>query len=214
MIVRAFPERRRGALSARERASEDAPAASAHVAPCATRIQPLQDEFRAAMRELAGAVAVITCGQGAARAGFSATSVSSLSLQPPTLIVCANRASSSWPSLRAATSFGVNVLASSHAGLAQRFAGGAGAEGADRYQEGHWTTFRTGAPLLADALASFDCALEEIIERHTHAIVIGRVEAVRRSSGGGALVYWRGDYEQLGWSPEEIARAVGPTRQR
>jgi flavin reductase (DIM6/NTAB) family NADH-FMN oxidoreductase RutF len=193
MSVRPFPQRRADV--------------SAVAVPPAPQNRSLQDEFRAGMRELAGAVAIVTCGQGAARAGFSATSVSSLSLEPPTLIVCVNRASSSWPKLRAARSFGVNVLSSAHAGLAHRFAGGA--EAADRYLEGQWATLRTGAPLLADALASFDCALEEIIERHTHAIVIGRVEAVRRSGAGGALVYWRGAYDQLGWSAEEISRAIG-----
>jgi flavin reductase (DIM6/NTAB) family NADH-FMN oxidoreductase RutF len=208
MSVRAFPQRRDGGVSfARARVSEDARDVGAVAAP--PRNLSLQDEFCAGMRDLAGAVAIVTWGQGAARAGFSATSVSSLSLEPPTLIVCVNRSSSNWPTLRAARSFGVNVLSSAHAGLAHRFAGGAGAEGADRYREGQWTTLGAGAPLLADALASFDCALEEIIERHTHAIVIGRVEALRRSDAGGALVYWRGAYEQLGWSAEEISRAIG-----
>jgi flavin reductase (DIM6/NTAB) family NADH-FMN oxidoreductase RutF len=168
-----------------------------------------RDEFRAAMRELAGAVSVISAGQGERRAGFVATSVSSLSAEPPTLIVCVNRASSSWPILREATSFGVNVLSASHRELAHRFAGRTGAEGAARYEGARWTALRTGAPLLTDALASFDCAVEEIIERHTHAIIIGRVEAVRRNGGGGALVYWRGDYDQLGWSPEEISNVIG-----
>ena len=59
------------------------------------------------------------------------------------------------------------------------------------------STAATGAPLLSDALAAFDCSVEEIIERHSHAIIIGRVEAVSRRGGGGALVYWRGDYDQL-----------------
>jgi 3-hydroxy-9,10-secoandrosta-1,3,5(10)-triene-9,17-dione monooxygenase reductase component len=98
------------------------------------------------MRELAGAVTIVSCGQGARRAGFAATSVASLSLEPPTLIVCANRASSTWPTLRAATSFGLNVLSASHRDLAHRFAGRTGAEGSARYEAGEWTTLRAGAP--------------------------------------------------------------------
>src|SRR5258708_7730004 len=109
MSVRPFPQRRADV--------------SGVAVPPAPQNRSLQDEFRAGMRELAGAVAIVTCGQGAARAGFSATSVSSLSLEPPTLIVCVNRASSSWPKLRDARSFGVNVLSSAHAGLAHCFAG-------------------------------------------------------------------------------------------
>jgi flavin reductase (DIM6/NTAB) family NADH-FMN oxidoreductase RutF len=170
------------------------------------------EEFRAAMRELAGAVSVISCGVGEDRTGFTATSVSSLSIEPASLIVCVNRASSSWPILREADSFGVNVLSASHRELAHRFAGLSGAEGAARYEGGQWITLATGAPLLSDALAAFDCRVEEIIERHSHAIVIGRIEAVQRRGGGGALIYWRGDYDQLGWSQDEISNAVGLVR--
>ncbi len=175
----------------------------------AAPVEPPREEFRAAMRELAGAVSVISCGEGEHRAGFTATSVSSLSMDPPTLFVCVNRASSSWPVLRDADSFGVNILSASHREIAHRFAGGGGAEGAQRYEGGQWITAATGAPLLSDALAAFDCSVDEIIERHSHAIIIGRIEAVRRRGGGGALVYWRGDYDQLGWSQDEISNAVG-----
>jgi hypothetical protein len=95
--------------------------AFANPSPAASR-EPLLDEFRAAMRELAGAVSVISCGQGKRRAGFAATSVSSLSLDPPTLILCVNRSSSSRPILRQARSFGVNILSASHRELAHRCA--------------------------------------------------------------------------------------------
>jgi flavin reductase (DIM6/NTAB) family NADH-FMN oxidoreductase RutF len=175
----------------------------------AAPVTPVRDEFRIAMRELAGAVSVVSCGQGERRTGFTATSVSSFSMDPPTLFVCVNRASSSWPVLRDADSFGVNILSASHREIAHRFAGGGGAEGARRYEGAHWITAATGAPLLSDALAAFDCSVDEIIERHSHAIIIGRIEAVRRRGGGGALVYWRGDYDQLGWSQDEISNAIG-----
>jgi flavin reductase (DIM6/NTAB) family NADH-FMN oxidoreductase RutF len=164
-----------------------------------------RDGFRAAMRELAGGVSAISCRHSGQLAGFTATSVSSLSVDPPSLVVCVNRSSSSWPTIAVAKCFGVNILSSTHHELAHRFSGAGGAEGAQRFEEAKWISLRTGAPLLEDALASFDCAVEEIIERYSHAIVIGRVEAVRRHGGGGALVYWRGAYDQLGWSSEEIS---------
>ena len=53
----------------------------------------------------------------------------------------------------------------------------------------------SGAPLLRDSLAAFDCEVEDVIERHTHAIVIGRVRRVASRQQGGALVYWRGAYD-------------------
>ena len=63
--------------------------------------------------------------------------------------------------------------------------------------------------VVADALAALECEVEEIVERNTHAIVIGRVKHAAAASSGGALVYWRGAYEQLGWSDDELARATG-----
>jgi len=55
----------------------------------------------------------------------------------------------------------------------------------------------------------FECETEEIIERHANAMVIGRVRRAAIGNGSGALVRWRGVYDQLGWSQDEIARAVG-----
>ncbi len=175
----------------------------------ATRLDPLREEVRAAMRELAGAVSIVSAGRGEYRAGLVATSVSPLSSDPPTLVVCVDRASSSWPVLRQAKSFGVNLLSASQRELAHCFAERTGLAAAERYQEGDWTALQTGAPIFGDALAAFDCSLEEIIERHSHALLIGRIEAVSRRGGAGALLHWRGAYEQLGWSLEEISNAVG-----
>jgi hypothetical protein len=63
--------------------------------------------------------------------------------------------------------------------------------------------------VLSDAVAAFDCEVEERIERHSHAIVIGRVRGLLVPGGPSALVYWRGEFDQLGWTDEEVSRAVG-----
>ena len=81
--------------------------------------------------------------------------------------------------------------------LADRFAGRSGVKGAARFAGSDWMTLVTGAPLLRDALACIDCEVEEVLERHTHAIVIGRVAAVRRGDGAPALVHWRGQFQRL-----------------
>jgi flavin reductase (DIM6/NTAB) family NADH-FMN oxidoreductase RutF len=153
------------------------------------------DAFRGAMRELSGGVSVITVGAGRDRSGMTATSVSALALDPPTLIVCINKESSTWPLLQRYGSFGVNVLHARHQGIADRFAGRNGVKGEQRYGEGQWITLATGASLLADALAAIDCELDEAIDRHSHAIVIGRVKAIHVGEGSeAALMYWRGRY--------------------
>ena len=62
---------------------------------------------------------------------------------------------------------------------------------------------------LVGALAALDCEVEDLIERHSHAIVIGRVREIRLGSNDAALLYWRGDYERLGWMAEEATTALG-----
>jgi flavin reductase (DIM6/NTAB) family NADH-FMN oxidoreductase RutF len=156
------------------------------------------DSFRRAMRELSGGVSIITVGIGADRSGMTATSASALSLDPPTLIICVNKGSSSWPLLLRYRSFGVNILHAGHQDVAERFAGRGGAKGEQRYGEDQWVTMETGAWLLADALAALDCELDEVIDRYSHAIVIGRVRAIRTGAATESLVYWRGRYGAFG----------------
>jgi len=152
-------------------------------------------EYRRAMREFATGVAIIACGAGESRAGCVATAVASLSLSPPSLIVNLQRAGSTRQRLQDAGAFSVNFLGASHEALARRFAGGAPAD--ERFSDGAWIEGATGAPVLADALAAVECRVEEILARFTHAIVIGRVEAVRPGDGGPGLLHWRGRFETL-----------------
>jgi flavin reductase (DIM6/NTAB) family NADH-FMN oxidoreductase RutF len=153
--------------------------------------------FRHAMRELASGVALVTTGSGETRAGCTATAVCSLSLEPPSLIVSISRGSATLARLRANGVFGVSILAAGHEDLANRFSGRNGVSGAVRFAGENWITLATGAPLLRDALTAIDCEVQEIIERHTHAIVIGEVKALRRNSGAPALLHWRGQYQSL-----------------
>src|ERR1700726_3249945 len=90
-------------------------------------------DFRSAMRHLAGGVSVITVGLAKDITGMTVTSVSSLSVDPPTLIVSINRESSSWPLLKRYRAFGVNILAADQLDIAVRFAGKEGLKGADRF---------------------------------------------------------------------------------
>ncbi len=154
-------------------------------------VQAGQASYRAAMRAFATGVAIIACGRGDNRAGCVATAVASLSLDPPSLIVNLQRDGSTYRRLRESDAFSVNFLRPEQETLAQRFAGGAPA--AERFAGGAWTEAETGAPALADALASLDCRIEEILERYTHAIVIGRVAAAR-SAEGPALLHFRGAF--------------------
>lgn len=165
--------------------------------------------FRSALRHLAGGVSVITTGRGEERTGMTATSVSSLSAEPPTLMFGLNVTSSTLPVLQRHGSFGVNFLSATQKQIADRFAGRGGEKGKARYAGAEWSPGITGALLLDGALATLDCEVEELIERHSHAIVIGRVREIRLGGYDAALLYWRGDYERLGWMAEEARTALG-----
>lgn len=153
--------------------------------------------FRNAMRYVAGAVSVVTTGEGTARTGFTATSIASFSIEPPTVIVCLNRSSSSWPVLQEHGAFCVNLLSQEQSHIADRFAGRGGAKGVERYEGGTWGKLVTGALALADALAVVDCDLEESIERHSHSILIGRVRALSLKENAEPLLYWHGAYRLM-----------------
>ncbi len=167
--------------------------------------------FRQAMRLLASGVSVVTHGVGGERTGLTATSVCSLSTEPPSLIVCVNRTASLYARLGSGDLFGVNLLGAEHAEIAERFAGRSGLKGSERFRDARWITTPSGVSLLADAIASFECEAEDVIERHSHAIVIGRVRNAASKAADGALVYWRGGFDRIGWSPDEILRAIGVT---
>jgi flavin reductase (DIM6/NTAB) family NADH-FMN oxidoreductase RutF len=151
--------------------------------------------FRHAMRALSSGVAIIACGEGGARAGCTVTSLASLSLAPPTLFVCLARSSSTLAALREAGAFSISLLGARHEALAHRFSGHA--HGVRRFDGAEWITLSTGAPVLADAIAAFDCLIEEVIERHSHAIILGAVVSLREGADEPALAHRRGGYSRL-----------------
>lgn len=158
-------------------------------------VQP--KEFTNAMRALVGNCSVITVGEGDARSGLIVTSAISLSAEPPLLLACVNRGSSSWPLLDKHRTFGWSSLGADHQKVAENFAGFGGVKGADRYADAEWDIQPSGTYLLAGAPVAFDCKVEEMIDRATHSIVIGRVIGIRENDGAGALTYWKGGFKPL-----------------
>ncbi|ERM01865.1 flavin reductase [Brucella intermedia 229E] len=157
-------------------------------------------ELKAAMRQLAGGVSVVTAGfdEGGRTGGATVTSATALSVEPPTIIVNINRGGSSvWTAISRHNHFCVNVLSSGQQSIADRFAGKGGIKGVERYADADWYALESGALALAGALASVDCAVEDVIERHTHAIVIGRVLKIVTGSGDPLLYHNGGGYRLL-----------------
>ncbi|MDQ0391398.1 flavin reductase family protein [Labrys monachus] len=163
------------------------------IAPAAPSLVDASD-FRAAMRELAAGVTIVTAGREGDRRGLTATAVCSVSADPPTLLVCVNRDAEGHAAILASGAFCVNVAAAEHRGLAERFAGRGGARGAERFEVGDWRSLSTGAPALADAVAVFDCRVIKAIDWGTHTVFLGAVAATTISPERAALLYRAGAF--------------------
>lgn len=159
--------------------------------------QPSPKSFTNAMRALVGNCSVITVGEGQDISGLVVTSGISLSAEPPLLLACVSRKSSSWQLLDKYRNFGWSSLGAAHQQVAENFSGLGGVKGAERYRGAEWEVAETGASLLKGAPAAFDCEVEEMIDRATHSIVIARVRAIRECEGAGALIYWNGTFNPL-----------------
>jgi flavin reductase (DIM6/NTAB) family NADH-FMN oxidoreductase RutF len=152
--------------------------------------------FKQGMRALVGAVTVIAAqdSEGVA-AGLTATAVCSLSVEPPSLLLCVNQSSSIASVLKNDAEFSVNVLADDQIDVAQAFGGQKTVRGAGRFIYGSWARSRHDVPLLMNARASFECVVEKVMDYATHHIVIGRVFDVHlRHPEAPALLYGDGRY--------------------
>lgn len=151
-----------------------------------------EDRFKAAMRNLASGVTLITSASDDERGGMTATAVCSLTAEPPQVLVCVNRGAATHRMIAENGKFCVNVLGRNQQEVASRFAGKAAWE--ERFASGDWTTLSTGAPVLADALASFDCVLVDAIDSGTHSIFLGRVVDVREAGEVSPLLYYQSQF--------------------
>ncbi len=149
------------------------------------------------MRQLAGGVSVITVGKAPDRSGYTGTAVFSLSINPERIVISIGRNSSSYPIIREHGLFGLNILSAEQQHVADRFAGRGGVKGEARYEGVEWIVTARGVSLLVGALATAECRVEEVIERHSHAVVIGEPLAISATSDGDALTYWRSAYQSV-----------------
>ncbi|MDX2030479.1 MAG: flavin reductase family protein [Blastocatellia bacterium] len=149
--------------------------------------------FRRAMGHFASGVTVVTTITGEAEPrGMTASAFSSLSLDPPLILVCVSRTSSFYEAITTAPFFAVNFLAAHQQDLSSRFA----SKIENKFEGVETATGKTGVPLLAGALAHIECARHEVLPGGDHVIVLGRVEHLD-VFGGEPLAYFAGKYRAL-----------------
>jgi len=165
--------------------------------------QPTSGEYRSGhdprtLRDALGCfatgVTVVTClGPDGAPAGLTVNSFTSVSLDPPLLLVCLNRRAASTERLVAASCFAVNVLQTGQQPASIRFS----TRDEDRFGTTAWDCGEAGAPILKDSLGVFECERFAVHEGGDHHILIGRVVKASFDAGVDPLLYFRGRYRRL-----------------
>jgi flavin reductase (DIM6/NTAB) family NADH-FMN oxidoreductase RutF len=125
--------------------------------------------------------------------GFTANSFTSVSLEPPLLLVCLAHTAASYKVFCESESFAVNVLAADQQQTAMLFA----TRGADKFGTTRWHSGLMGAPLIEGCLARFDCAMHQRVAAGDHDVIMGRVIDFSRHEGE-ALLYHGGAFQRLG----------------
>ncbi len=149
-----------------------------------------EDRFRDAMSRLATGVALVAARRGDSVHGLTVNAVSSVSLDPPLVLVCLDRNGNSHDPIIASGAFAVSVLASDQRELAHRFAHGTHRE---RFAGIDFRDGASGSPVLADALAWLDCAIRAVHPAGDHSIVVGEVRGCGAGEGE-PLVFFRSGY--------------------
>ena len=149
------------------------------------------DDFRNAMRKFASGVCIVAAGEGEARRGMTVSAFTSVSAEPPMILVCLNRSASSYAALSTAKLFSVNILSGTQEDVALTFAGRGGLTGADRFDD-QWVNADGGVPVLTTSHQSLVCTPVSAQIAGTHTVLIGQVTATSDASDGPALMNYDG----------------------
>jgi 3-hydroxy-9,10-secoandrosta-1,3,5(10)-triene-9,17-dione monooxygenase reductase component len=150
-------------------------------------------QMREVLGHFASGVTVVTADTTAGPIGFTCQSFSSLSLDPPLVVLAPARTSTTWPRLREIGHFCVNVLAEEQTQVSQTFA----RSGTDKFAGVPWTRSRHGSPVLADVVAWIDCELWAEYDGGDHTLVAARVLDLGAAPERRPLLFHRGAYGLL-----------------
>ena len=152
-----------------------------------------KDEFRAALSRFISGVTVVTMlGKDNRPAGITVSAFSSVSLEPPLILVCIDKRASLHDHLTEGTHFAVNILAEDQQNISRLFA----SKDEDRFDGARFTPGAAGAPLLNEALAYIECRVVHAYPGGDHTIIVGEVESTSVAEHK-PLAYYRGCYNRL-----------------
>jgi len=153
------------------------------------------DEFKKAMQLWASGVTVVTTHSDKfGLQGMTVTAFSSVSINPPQVLVCINESADTGMGIQESQRFAVNVLSATQQDVSNQFAGGSSQQ--QRFENTPWTMGITDIPILDNSIMSLECKVIDKVFAGTHWIIIGEVqESVCRA--GVPLLYFQGAYQQL-----------------
>lgn len=160
-------------------------------------------EFRRALGSFLTGVTIVTTvsAEGEPR-GFTANSFTSVSLDPPLVLVCIAKKALGHSAFSTSRGFAINILSESQKTESGIFA----SKAADKFTSVAWQSGQTGNPLIDGSVAVFDCGMEQLVDAGDHSILIGRVRDFTHN-GAQPLGYFRGTYVTPGLSQEALAAA-------
>jgi flavin reductase (DIM6/NTAB) family NADH-FMN oxidoreductase RutF len=151
--------------------------------------------FKQALAQFASGVTVVTTQHAGERAGVTASSFTSLSLEPPLVLVCLAKGLSAYQLFAQSGVFAVNVLGVHQLELGQRFAGLL-PDSEDRFDGLAYGTATTGSPLLPDSLCWLDCRVWNIYDGGDHSIFVGEVLDLDVADANNPLLYYKRDWQR------------------
>jgi len=151
------------------------------------RVPVDREHMRRVMGRFASGVTIITTRNAGIDYGLTASAISSLSLDPPMLLICVNKTSNTQKAIEASRVFGVNILRDNQSEVARRFA----TSDPNKYTGLSVSYGALGVPLLDDMLATIECRVTEIVSGGTHTVFLAEVETAQ-VAGGMPLATFRG----------------------
>jgi flavin reductase (DIM6/NTAB) family NADH-FMN oxidoreductase RutF len=156
------------------------------------------DDFRRVLGHFATGVTILTtCDADARPTGLTASAFSSVSLDPPLILICVDHKSQSYPALKERGRFAVNILSLDQQAASRRFA----STRLDKFDGVPHAISDLGLPLIEGAVAQLECTTVSVHVEGDHTIFVGRVERAH-AGGGEPLLYYRGQYQQLATPPQ------------
>lgn len=149
-------------------------------------------DYRHVMGHFLTGVTVITAidPESGLPVGLAASSFTSVSMDPPLVLFCAGKSSSSWAKIQAAGSYCVNILGADDEALCRTFA----SKSNDKFMGVGWREGPSGSPILGTSLAWIDCVMHSEVDAGDHVVAIGRVLGLGTRDATGPLAYYRGGY--------------------